>query len=215
MQRCSTEMVRAAAERLNALVERELVFPAEARFVDEAAYRFRHVLVRDAAYAAIVKHLRAELHEHFADWLERKVGDRLSEVEEIVGYHIEQAYRYREELGPVDDRARALAGAGGGAPLTRPAAVLKNAARHPGGCKPPATRRRPHIRGRARPCGAPSSAWAPFISATSEFDRVDAAFTEAQRLAAESGDRRMEVFARLDRAQYHRMETPWGAARSC
>ncbi len=77
--------VGAVAERLSALVERELAFPAEARFIDEAAFRFRHVLVRDAAYAGLVKRLRAELHERFADWLESKVGDRLAEVEEIVG----------------------------------------------------------------------------------------------------------------------------------
>ena len=66
-----------AAERLSALMEKELAFPAEARFADEAAFRFRHVLVRDAAYGALVKRLRAELHERFAGWLQEKVGDRL------------------------------------------------------------------------------------------------------------------------------------------
>jgi predicted ATPase len=73
--------VEVAAERLNALVARELAFPAEARFVDEAAFSFRHALVRDAAYGSLVKRLRAELHERFADWPEGKVGDRLAEVE--------------------------------------------------------------------------------------------------------------------------------------
>jgi hypothetical protein len=36
-------------------------------------------------------------------------GERAGDHEEILGYHLEQAYRYRVELGPVDDRARALA----------------------------------------------------------------------------------------------------------
>ena len=36
-------------------------------------------------------------------------GERVGEYQEILGYHFEQAYRYRAELGPVDDDARALA----------------------------------------------------------------------------------------------------------
>jgi tetratricopeptide (TPR) repeat protein len=43
---------------------------------------------------------------------ERVAGDRVGEYEEIVGYHLEQSFRYRSELGPVDDEARALAGRG-------------------------------------------------------------------------------------------------------
>ena len=55
------------------------------------------------------KEQRADLHERFADWLERAAGERVAEYEEILGYHLEQAYRYRIELGPADDRTRALA----------------------------------------------------------------------------------------------------------
>ena len=69
--------------------------------------RFRHILIRDAAYDALPKATRAELHERFADWLEQH-GDPLVERDEILGYHLEQAYRYRAELGPVDDRGRRL-----------------------------------------------------------------------------------------------------------
>ncbi len=67
------------------------------------------MLIRDAAYERLPKSERAELHELFAGWLDRTAGDRRSEVEEMVGYHLEQAFRYREELAPVDDRARELA----------------------------------------------------------------------------------------------------------
>ena len=73
----------------------------------EDAFRFRHLLIRDAAYEAMPKELRAELHERFADWLDQ-IAD-LAEQDEIVGYHLEQAYRYRVELAPVDAAAEALA----------------------------------------------------------------------------------------------------------
>jgi hypothetical protein len=44
-----------------------------------------------------------------ADWLEEKTRERAEEFEEILGYHLQQAYSYRAELGPVDDRGRELA----------------------------------------------------------------------------------------------------------
>jgi class 3 adenylate cyclase/tetratricopeptide (TPR) repeat protein len=98
----------AVADDLEALTGKELVRPAEASFVGEAAFRFRHILVREAAYGATAKKLRAALHERFAGWLERVAGERVTEYEEILGYHLEQSFRYRAELGPVDDEARAL-----------------------------------------------------------------------------------------------------------
>ena len=77
-----------------------------------AAYLFRHVLVQEAAYRGIPKRTRAELHERFGDWVQQTAGNRLPELEEIVGYHLEQAYRYRVELEPADERARTLAARG-------------------------------------------------------------------------------------------------------
>ena len=72
-------------------------------------FRFAHILVREAAYGGIAKKLRAELHERFAAWLARASEGRPAEYEEILGYHLEQAYRYRAELGPVDEQGLALA----------------------------------------------------------------------------------------------------------
>ncbi|MCI0633635.1 MAG: AAA family ATPase [Actinobacteria bacterium] len=95
--------------RLLALARKELIRPDRADFVGEDAFRFRHLLIRDAAYQAMPKEQRADLHERFAGWLERTAGDRLPEYEEILAYHLEQAYRYRVELGPPDERARAIA----------------------------------------------------------------------------------------------------------
>jgi len=84
--------------RLTSLVRKELVRPDKSQFPGEDAFRFRHLLIRDAAYDALSKATRAELHERFAVWLEEHGAD-LVEMDEILGYHLEQAYRYRLELG--------------------------------------------------------------------------------------------------------------------
>ena len=87
--------------RLNGLIRKELVRPDKAQLPGEDAYRFRHLLIRDAAYEALPKATRAELHERFAAWLEEH-GVDLVELDEIVGYHLEQAHRYQTELGGVE-----------------------------------------------------------------------------------------------------------------
>jgi class 3 adenylate cyclase len=88
-------------ERLVALVRKELVRPDRAQLVGDDAYRFRHLLIRDAAYDALPKAMRAELHRRFAAWLEEH-GQSLVELDEIVGYHLEQAASYLAELGHSD-----------------------------------------------------------------------------------------------------------------
>jgi class 3 adenylate cyclase/tetratricopeptide (TPR) repeat protein len=97
--------------RLLALARKELIRPYRAEFVGEDAFRFRHLLIRDAAYQALPKEQRAELHERFAAWLERAAGDRLTEFEEILAYHLEQAYRSRIDLGPPSERTNSLCAA--------------------------------------------------------------------------------------------------------
>ena len=62
---------------LQTLVRKELVRPDQADFPGEDAFRFRHLLIRDAAYDAMAKELRAELHERLAAWLEQAAGDRV------------------------------------------------------------------------------------------------------------------------------------------
>jgi class 3 adenylate cyclase/tetratricopeptide (TPR) repeat protein len=93
---------------LQTLLRKELVRPDRSGFAGEDAFRFSHILVRDAAYDSMPKRARAELHERFASWLERKAGDRVAEFDEILGYHLERAYRYRAELGPVDEPTRSV-----------------------------------------------------------------------------------------------------------
>jgi class 3 adenylate cyclase/tetratricopeptide (TPR) repeat protein len=88
-------------QQLLALVRKQLIRPSAGTLPDDEAFRFRHLLIRDAAYDGLPKATRADLHERFALWLEEHVT--LVEQDEIVGYHLEQAARYRRELGSDHD----------------------------------------------------------------------------------------------------------------
>ncbi len=57
--------------RLAALVRHQLVRPDRAQLAGDDGYRFRHLLIRDAAYDALPKAVRADLHARFADWLDQ------------------------------------------------------------------------------------------------------------------------------------------------
>jgi len=94
--------------KLMALVRKELVRPDRTQLPGDDAFRFRHLLIRDAAYDGLPKAARAELHERFSAWLEIH-GTELIELDEILGYHLEQAYRYRAELGIEEERTYDLA----------------------------------------------------------------------------------------------------------
>jgi class 3 adenylate cyclase len=78
----------------------------------DGQFVFRHVLVQAAVYRSAPKRLRAELHERYADRLDT-VPQAVAELDEFVGYHLEQAYRLRSELGESDRRTERLAEDGG------------------------------------------------------------------------------------------------------
>ncbi len=84
--------------RLTELVRKELIKPHPATIRRDQAFRFRHLLIRDAAYESLPKGTRADLHERFARWLEETAVELL-ELDEIAGWHLEQAARYERELG--------------------------------------------------------------------------------------------------------------------
>jgi class 3 adenylate cyclase/tetratricopeptide (TPR) repeat protein len=109
---------------LEALAAKELVRPTEASFAGEVAFRFKHILVRDVAYQETSKRLRATMHEQLAGWLERVAGERVVEIEEVVGYHLEQSYRLLAELGADEEELRPL-----GARAARPLAAAAHRAR--------------------------------------------------------------------------------------
>jgi class 3 adenylate cyclase len=94
-------------EQLLNLARKELIRPDLPQLPAEDAFRFRHLLIRDAAYEALPKAARATFHERFATWLGER-GAELVERDEIVGYHLEQARRLLLELAPLDDRGRRL-----------------------------------------------------------------------------------------------------------
>ncbi len=72
-----------------------LVAPDGPAFPDDTAYRFQHLLLRDATYRALPKSRRAGLHTRFADWVAERAGTRVDEFEELVAHHLEQALGYR------------------------------------------------------------------------------------------------------------------------
>jgi class 3 adenylate cyclase/tetratricopeptide (TPR) repeat protein len=94
--------------RLGALVRKEFVRPDRSQLPGDDGFRFRHLLIRDAAYDALPKAARAALHEQFADWLLPHAAE-LVEADEIMGYHLEQAHRYLVELGRLGAETTTLA----------------------------------------------------------------------------------------------------------
>lgn len=98
-----------AAEHLRSLVRRGLIQPVRRAVGGEEQLRFHHILIRDVAYRSTPKALRGELHERFADWLEAH-GDG---YQEIVGYHLAEAFRYRSQLERANEDLYALAARAG------------------------------------------------------------------------------------------------------
>jgi class 3 adenylate cyclase/tetratricopeptide (TPR) repeat protein len=184
---------------LHALVRKELVRPDTAELPGEDAFRFRHLLIRDAAYDGMPKELRAELHERFAAWLERAAGRRrFVEYEEILGYHLEQAYGYRMELAPVDDAVRELG--------KRAAGHLESAGRRAlvRGDRPATT----NLLGRAHALLPPGDTRVPellvergaALREQGELGGADRLFAEAADSARVLGNRALELRAELERA---------------
>jgi DNA-binding SARP family transcriptional activator/class 3 adenylate cyclase/tetratricopeptide (TPR) repeat protein len=94
---------------LGALVRKELLRPAHLVGGGDS-YRFRHILVREAAYRRLPKNVRADLRERYADWLESASDPGMSGGRaELLGYHLERAHAYRLQLGPGDPRGSLLA----------------------------------------------------------------------------------------------------------
>jgi class 3 adenylate cyclase len=93
----------AIPHELESLARKQFVRPDS--LDNEPAFRFGHQLIRDTAYGSLLKRERVILHERFVEWadeINRQRG-RETEFEEILGYHLEQAHRYRRELGPLDE----------------------------------------------------------------------------------------------------------------
>ena len=196
------EEIAGLDSRLMALVRRGLV--RALRGGDDDTYRFHHVLVRDVAYAGTTKEARAELHERFGTWLEQ----RDKAADEIVGYHLEQAHRYRKELDPGDPVVVGLA--------KRAGRVL--AAAGIGAWKRADARAAANLLGRAAsllPAGEPRRAeilceLGMGLGQLGDSAAADAAFTEAIDEAAAADDQASAAWARIElaRARLHRGGDP-------
>jgi class 3 adenylate cyclase/tetratricopeptide (TPR) repeat protein len=198
---------------LLSLERKEFVRPDLSRFLGEQALAFRHALIRDAAYQGMLKRTRAELHERFADWLEATASERLSEYGEILGHHLEQAYRHRAALGPVDKEGRALAG--------RAATWLIPAARKASARGDVAAR--VNLFGRAEELldrEDPRHSEVRFelalaVSASGGVERAEALLDEIAEEARARGDRALEVRSRIHwmdlRALTHPAETSYAS----
>ena len=111
LQAIVEEDVRAQVpERLDALTTRQLVRPTDPADGENDEHRFTHLMIRDAAYAGLLKRTRARLHERFVAWADEanRATERVTEFEEILGYHLEQAHRYLSELGSHDEHGSAI-----------------------------------------------------------------------------------------------------------
>jgi len=86
---------------LLALRRKEFVRPDRSLFPGDDGFRFNHVLIRDVAYASLPKEQRSRLHARLADWLDDRNG-HLAGRDEIIGYHLEQAYELGSEVGRRD-----------------------------------------------------------------------------------------------------------------
>ena len=190
------------------LVRKELIRPGRAEFPDDDAFRFGHILIRDAAYSAMPKELRAELHERFADWLERQAGDRIREYEEILGFHLEQAYRHRAELGPIDDDTEQI-GLRGAEHL----AAAGNRAYARGDCPAAVTLLDRSVLLLSRQSAQRVTLLTQLGAALTDagdFARAETVLGAAVTLARELADRRLEWHARIEQLQLWVMTQPEG-----
>jgi class 3 adenylate cyclase/tetratricopeptide (TPR) repeat protein len=184
---------------LMALVRKELIRPDFSALPGDVAFRFWHLLIQDAAYEAIPKTQRADLHERFADWIERVAGDAVAEQEEIVAYHLEQAHAYLTELGPANAHSESV---GRRAALRLAAAGRRAAAR---GDQPAAV----SLLSRAASVGPDRGverAWTLYhlgveLQEAGDEPAALAALDEAVRLAESADDRSLGWRARIARTE--------------
>jgi class 3 adenylate cyclase/tetratricopeptide (TPR) repeat protein len=180
-----------------ALCRKQLIRRAEPGTADD--FRFSHILVRDTAYARLPKRTRARLHQRFAAWLTDTVGSRFAEYQEILGYHLEQSFRYRTELGPIDDAGRRL-----GAEASRHLSSAGRRALARGDMSAAATL----LQRAAALFGEKDSARALLLLDAGEaavdigeFERAESMLTEAAELALSAGDTGIASAAALARLQ--------------
>jgi DNA-binding SARP family transcriptional activator len=171
--------------RLRTLVRRGLVETERGE-----TFRFHHALIRDVAYVGVTKAARADLHERFGTWLEQRVEG----AEAIVGYHLEQAYRYRAELQPIAPPLLELAQRAGERLAAAGVQAWKGAD----------TLAAVNLLGRAAPLLQELSQRAETLcelgsaQRSTDLDSADATLSLAVASAHEANDRRIELRAQIE-----------------
>jgi DNA-binding SARP family transcriptional activator len=205
-----TEARGPLSRNLQALVTKGLVQLGPPGSIPAQEYTFRHILIQEAAYNAIPKSLRAELHYRFADWLDAVVAKPFPGRSEILGYHLEQSVRYRNELRPADPQAAALS--------RRAAGHLDTAgcAAHDRGDDIAAAnlldRAAALLPGDDPTLGQLYTGLGTALIEAGQFEKAKATLDHAQRITAASGDDRQHAHARVEALLLHLRVNPGEAA---
>jgi class 3 adenylate cyclase/tetratricopeptide (TPR) repeat protein len=195
---------------LGVLVYKDLIRPEPSQLRREDAFRFRHILIRDAAYESLRKQARAELHERFASWLVTTTGDA-AEYDEFVGYHLERAFRYRAGLYHLKRTDCELAGRAG-AHL----AAAGSRARVRGDVPAAVKLLKRAVVLMDEDHGAPPEALLDLGSVLVEIGDLaggDEVFAEAMKAASRRADERLATWAALERANVRSQIDPGYDAR--
>ena len=186
---------------LAALVRKGFVVERERDVVS-----FHHVLIRDAAYATLPKGRRAELHEQFARWLTA----RPPVADEVVGFHLEQAYGYLVEVGPPSGHAVELAVEAG---ERLAAAGLRAWRRADTTTAIDLLARAVELLPRSAPARLePLCELGLALRTAGEIERAHAVLGEAAELARAAGEQRLELRARIELANAQLSSEPEGGA---
>ena len=88
--------IKDVGEAIDDLLLRDFLLPESRSSISgEDAFRFKHVLIREVAYAGLSKSARADHHARFASWLKEHAGEELVEIR---AYHLDHAVTLLEEL---------------------------------------------------------------------------------------------------------------------
>ena len=93
----SYSLLSAVAGMENAALQASLERLAEANILlvqglpPDSDYRFKHVLIQDAAYENLLKSRRQALHRRVAEILRNRFADMAAAEPEVLGYHFTQA----------------------------------------------------------------------------------------------------------------------------
>jgi class 3 adenylate cyclase/tetratricopeptide (TPR) repeat protein len=110
-------------EALATLREKDIIVPSEsARLAGEQELAFKHILIREVAYAMLPKAVRARKHFEVAAFIEARAGERRHEVVALLAEHYGRAAMLGadvrlapEELAPLREKALQFVEAAGDA----------------------------------------------------------------------------------------------------